>query len=190
MSVIATVEAAIVAQAKTALGFPAAPVVKLVDTLPGNWTLEMLTRALQMAPGVYVGFLGGQAGNDGNYLNARFAAYAVTKGAREEDRRLGNPRTIGAYEILERVAPRLNALQIADVGTLIARGVDNLFTEAMFNLGGSVYALTLELPNMPWPDDTAYTAGTLDNFVTYHGEHRFDSASPLPDAVDEITLPQ
>lgn len=193
MNPILATEDAIIAGAKAALGFsavPPAPVVRQVETLPGNWTIETLKRALQFAPGVYVTFLGGQAGADSNYLNARFALYVVTKGAREEDRRHGNQRVIGAYEIVSRLAPRLASLRIAEIGTLSVKSVENVFSEAMFELGGTVYALTLELPNMPWPDDTAYTAGTLEDFVTFHGEHRFDPTSPQPDAVDEVTLPQ
>lgn len=190
MDPIATVEDAIIAAAKTALGFPAAPVVREVESLPGNWTIEMLQRALQFAPGVHVAFVGGQAGTDDAYLNGRFVVYVVTKGVREKERRLGNPRVIGAYEIVSRLAPRLRGLRVTDVGTLKIVSVENPFTELMLDLGGTVYGITCEMPNMPWPDDTAYAAGTLADFITYHAEHRFDPASPTPDAEDEVALPQ
>lgn len=187
MSVIATVEDAIVAKAKTALGFPAAPVVKQVETLPGGWTQDMLRRALQMAPGVHIAFLGGQVQSSGGYIHARFAAYAVSKGAREEERRRGNAREIGAYEICERLGTHLDELDIPDLGTLFARGVENVFSEAMFDLGGTVYALTLELPNLPWP---AKDISTLAPFVTFEGTHSMAPGTSEPAHQTKVTLPQ
>jgi phage gp37-like protein len=177
MSVIATVENAIVAQAKTALGFPASPVVRQVETLPGGWTLDMLKRALQMAPGVHVAFLGGQAQSDGGYINARFAAYAVSKGAREDERRRGNAREIGAYEIIELLGTHLDRLAVPEIGSLFARGVENVFSEAMFELGGTVYALTLELPNLPWP---AKDTSSLVPFITFEGTHSMAPGTDEP----------
>lgn len=187
MDVIATVEDAIVAKAKTALGLPSAAVVRQVETLPGGWTLDMLRRALQMAPGVHIAFLGGQAQSDGGYIHARFAVYAVSKGAREEDRRRGNVREIGAYEILEILGTQLDRLDVPDIGTLFVRGVENVFSEAMFELGGTVYALTLELPNLPWP---AKDIGALAPFVTYEAVTSMAPGANEPAHQTKVTLPQ
>lgn len=187
MSVITTVEDAIVAKAKTALGFPAAPVVREVTTLPGGWTLEMLRRALQMAPGVHLAFLGGQAQSDGGYIHARFAAYAVSKGAREDERRRGNAREIGAYEIVEILGAHLDRLAITGVGTIFARSVENVFSEAMFDLGGTVYALTLEVQNMPWPEKST---AALAPFVTFEGTHSMAPGANEPAHQTQVTLPQ
>lgn len=187
MSVIAAAEDAIVAAAKTALGFPATPVVRQVETLPGGWTLDMLKRALQMAPGVYIAYLGGQAQSDGGYCNARFAAFAVTKGPREEDRRRGNPREIGGYEIIERLGTALDGLDIATIGTLFVRSVETVFRDAMFELGGTVYALNTELPNMPWPQKDI---SALASFVTFDGTHSMAAGPSEPAHQTQITLPQ
>lgn len=186
MTVIATVEDAIVERAKSALGFPAAPVVKQVETLPGGWTLDALKRALQMAPGVHVAFLGGQQQTSGGYIHGRFAAYAVTKGAQEEDRRRGNPRVIGAYDIVERLATQLDELPVLDVGTLFVRGVENVFSEAMFELGGTVYALTLELPNLPWP---AKDTSMLAPFVTFDATHSLADGTAEPAHQTQVIFP-
>ena len=187
MSVIATVEDAIVGHAKATLGFPDAPVVKVAETLPGQWTLEALRRALQHAPGVYVGFIGGPAGVTGGYLNARFALYAIAKGASEHARRRGTAVEIGAYDIIERLAVAFDQFSIDAVGSIFVRSVDNLFREAMFDLGGSVYGLTLEVPNMPWPDKNT---ADLAPFITYHAEHSIVPGDEEPEAIDEVTLPQ
>lgn len=187
MSVIATAEDAIVAAAKTALGFPAAAVVRAVETLPGGWTLDMLTRALQMAPSVYVAFTGGAQQSSLGYVHGRFALFAVTKGAREEERRRGNPRVIGAYDIVERLATQLDELDVPDIGTLFVRGVENVFRDAMLDLGGTVYALNTELPNMPWP---AKDVSTLAPFITFDGSHSMAVGADEPVHQTQITLPQ
>lgn len=183
MSTIATVENAIIDCAKSALGVA----VREVKTLPGGWTLDMLKRALQMAPGVYVAFVGGPAASNGGYIDAGFAVYAVAKGAAEEDRRRGNPREIGAYEIIERLAPALDRLAVPNVGELVVREVQNAFTEAMFDLGGTVYALALTLPNMPWPDKDI---SGLAPFVTFEGTHSMAPGPDEPAHQTQVTLPQ
>lgn len=187
MSVIADVEAAIVNAAKTALGFPDAPRVKVVDSLPGPWTLDALKRALQSAPGVYAGFIGGSKGADGGYLTARFGLYAIAKGAIERNRRHGTPAEIGAYEMVEVLAVALDRLDVPNIGSVYVASVDNLFREALFDLGGSVYGITLEVPNMPWPEKDITD---LAPFMTYHAEHSLAEGNEEPPAVDEVQLPQ
>ncbi len=190
MNPILTTEEAIVAGVKNALGFgavPPRPVVKKVETLPGNWTIETLQRALQFAPGVYVAFLGGTKSSDGGYIDARFALYVVTKGAREEERRHGNPREIGAYEIVSILGTKLDRLDVPDIGTLCVRGVENPFTEAMFDLGGTMYALALELPNLPW--DAKDISG-LAPFITFEGTHSMAPGPDEPLHQTKVTLPQ
>jgi phage gp37-like protein len=190
MDPILATEDAIVAGAKAALGFnavPPAPVVRKVETLPGNWTIESLQRALQSAPGVYVAFLGGTKNSDGGYIDARFALYAVTKGAREDERRRGNPREIGAYEIVSILGAGLDRLDVPNIGTLFVKGVENVFGEAMFEIGGTVYALTLELPNLPW--DEKDISG-LAPFITFEGTHSMAPGVSEPAHQTKVTLPQ
>lgn len=190
MDPIRTGEDALVAGTKAALGFNAQPpanVVKLVETLPGNWTIETLRSALQFAPGVYIAFLGGVKSSDGGYIDARFAVYAVTKGAREEDRRHGNLRVIGAYEIVSILGTQLDLLDVPNLGTFSVKSVENVFSDAMFELGGTVYALTLELPNMPW--DAKDISG-LAPFVTFEGTHSMAPGTDEPVHQTKVTLPQ
>lgn len=184
MSRIGTVQDAMLTAARAAL----ASTVKSFGTLPGPWTLDDLKRALQAAPGVYVSFTGGTAAKNGSDLDAGFALFIVVKGAREAARREGTLRDIGAYDIIDILCPRLNGLPVADLGSLTLKSVDNLFQAEMFDLGGTVYGLAFTLPNMPFADVTAFTAGTLADFVTYHAEHRLDPTSPDPDVTDELTL--
>lgn len=187
MSVIATVEAAIIARAMTALGFPNANVVREVKTLPGGWTLESLKRALQFAPGVHVAFLGGPKGADGGYIEGSFAAYVVTKGAREEDRRHGNPRVIGAYEIVSILGTQLDRLDVPDIGSLSVKSVENLFSEPAFELGGTIYAVMLGLPNLPWPEKDITS---LAPFVTFEGTHSMAPGADEPAHQTKVTLEQ
>lgn len=161
---IAEIEDTIIAVVKSALG----STVREVKTIPGGWTLDALKRALQFSPGVYVAFIGAGKGTSDGYFNGRFMVYMVTKGASEAERRLGNARTIGAYEMLERLVPPLSILTVPDVGSAMVDGVDNLFRDVMFELGGTVYAIKLTVPNMPF-DYQAEESG-LDNFVLFHGE--------------------
>lgn len=122
-------------------------------SLGGGWTLDSLRRALQLSPGVYISFLGGKAADYKSTKTAgRFELYIVTKGAVEPVRR---SRGLGAYELIETLVPLLHQLPVPDVGVLRFEQVNNLFKEAAFKMGGSVYALAFsidlyfELPQAP-----------------------------------------
>ena len=177
MGVIATIEAAILAQVQTSLG----ATVKVKESLAGSWTLDMLRNAIQKAPGVYVAFLNGRGvpGRDG-YVGGSWMVYAVTKGPAEPLRRQGTPRVIGAYEIVERLVPVLSGLKVVGVGTLGVTNVDNLFKEATFELGGTVYGIALTLPNMPmtYQQDLA----SLAPFLLFHAEHSLVAGEAEPAA--------
>jgi phage gp37-like protein len=164
MGLISAIEDKILAEAKDVMG----NTVRLVETLPGGWTMETLKRALQFAPGVYVAFNGAVPGLDDGYLDGRFSVYTVSKGASEKDRRRGNPRVIGAYDMVEMLLPRLSVLSVADIGSAKVSGVDNLFRDAMFELGGTVYGINLTMPNMPF--DYRADESALADFVLFHAE--------------------
>lgn len=185
MGVIATIEAAILAQVQTALG----ATVKVKESLAGSWTLDMLRNAIQKAPGVYVAFLNGRGvpGRDG-YLDGGFVVYVVSGGPVEAQRRQGTPRVIGAYEIVERLVPVLSGLKVAGVGTLGVTNVDNLFKEATFELGGTVYGIALTLPNMPMTYQQELAS--LAPFLLFHAEHSLVAGEDEPAAIDEVQLPQ
>ncbi len=185
MAAIAAVESAILAQVNATLG----AAVKITESLGGSWTLDALKKAIQNAPGVYVAFLGarGVPGRDG-YVDGNFMVYAVTRGPVEPLRRQGTPRVIGAYDIVERLVPVLAGLQVAGTGTLDATSVDNLFKEATWELGGTVYGIALTLPNMPLTYQ-ADLAG-LAPFLLFHAEHSLVAGVDEPAAIDDVQLPQ
>lgn len=176
MGLISGVEDAILAEVVAALE----RTVSKVETIPGGWTMDALTRALQFAPGVYCAFLGTSPGQNEGYHTGRFTVYLVSKGASETDRRRGNSRVIGAYDMLERLLPRLDGLDIPEVGRLRVSGVENLFRDALFDLGGTVYGITMNLPNMPF---VAFDGTALDLFDTFHAD--LDQA-PADGAIDAV----
>lgn len=187
MNAITLIEQALVDKVKTVLGFPNAPVVKKVETLPGGWTQVMLARALQLSPSVHIAFLGGQSDSSGGYINARFAVYIISKSVREEDRRRGNAREIGAYEIIDLLATHLDMFSIDDIGTLLVRGVENVFSDAAFDIGGAIYAMTLEVPNLPWSEKNS---AALAPFLTFEGTHSLAAGMDEPAHQTQITLEQ
>lgn len=164
MGIITSIEDAIQAKATATLG----NVVKKIDTLPGGWTMETLKRALQVSPGVYVAFHGLKPSGVDGYFDGRFSVYTVSKGASEAVRRRGNARVIGAYDMVELLVPVLNVLEVADVGSAEVSGADNLFRDAMFDLGGTVYGINLTMPNMPF--DYEPDISGLADFVLFHSD--------------------
>lgn len=129
------------------------PKVLRTGSLGGGWTLDSLRQSLQMAPGAYVSFLGGKSGDyKTTKTPSRFDLYIVTKGALELPRRTG---AVGAYDLVQTLIPKLHQLTVPNVGVLKFEQVNNLFKEATFKLGGTVYALQFsidlyfELPAAP-----------------------------------------
>ena len=169
MPILAAIEDALLAEVDAALG----NTIRRRDSLPGGWTLDTLRRALQFAPGAYVAFQGAKPGARQGYHDGRFTVYVVSKGASESGRRRGNARVIGAYDMLERLLPRLSVLTVPDIGSIRIAGIENLFRDAMFDLGGTVYGINLELPNMPF--DYAADLASLDDFVTFDARYDLDT---------------
>jgi phage gp37-like protein len=187
MGVIGTVEDYLIARVQAALGAK----LRAVDSLPGVWTDETIAQLLRTRPGAYVSFLGGGASaRQGNTaaVEARWAVYGVTGHASgQAARRRGHPTEIGAYEILETVIPLLHNHVVPDVGTLVLREVNNLFTERADLEGLAIYAAIFSLPMgfevVPDP------AG-LAPFVTFHHEL---AVGQTPDTVNpegRVTLEQ
>lgn len=178
---IAQIEDALLALVADVLG----NTLKETGTLPGGWTHDTLQRALQFAPGVYVGFIGMVPGvND--RLHGRFTLYAVTKGPKDQHRRRGTPREIGAYEIIERLLSRLTDFTVEGAGRAEVRSVDNLFRDAMFDLGGTVYGIQLQFQNLCYADKVDPT--TLDDFITFDARYDVDTDQDgEPDAHDYVT---
>lgn len=183
MNTIATVETAMLDAAKAATG----NTLQVIESIGGGWTLANLKRALQRAPGVYVAFQGAKPEQAPYLMELRYSLYIVTKGAQEVNRRHGSPRMIGAYDLLAQILPALDGLVVASTGTLRAKGIDNLFREAMFELGGTVYALQFAMPNAAFDPQPAET---LDDFITFDAIDDIAPDDPNnPTAEDTVTLP-
>ncbi len=177
---IAAVEDAIIAACNTALDGRA----RQAESLPGGWSLDMLKSALQFAPSVFVAYQGSDIGSDFYRHNGRFTVYVVSKGADELRRRRGNTRIMGAYDMLDRLVPALAVLTIPNIGKLSLASIDNLFRDAMFDLGGTVYGIQCKVRSMSFaaPDED-----TLNDFVTWHAEHEVGDAD-TPNAIDEFIV--
>jgi phage gp37-like protein len=184
MSVIRQVEDALLAEVDAAL----ADTVRVKQTLGGSWTLDALKRALQTSPGVYAAFLGArQVGRntESSGIDGRFAVYIVAKASSDPIRRRGTPHEIGAYDMLERLAPRLGGLTVPGVGSCELTAIENLFRDALFDVGGTVYGLMLTLPRMPLPP--ALDTTVLDNFATYRADSN-PGGPDTPAMPTELTL--
>lgn len=165
MSLIAAIEEAVLATVAQVLG----STVREKKSLGGGWTMEMLDKALQFAPGVYVAFLGGGPMAQPGAFDGKFMVYVVTKGALEPARRQGGLGTIGAYDILERLLSRLDGMLVPGIGSLVVTGIDNLFRDAMFDLGGTVYGIGLTMLNMSLLIDL--DESSLDDFITFAADY-------------------
>lgn len=162
-----------------------------VASIGGGWTADSLRRALQFAPGVYVAFQGGAATVDmPGALDGRFVLYVVTKGAIETDRRRGTPVAIGAYELVARLVAGLDGMTFAGIGGLRVVNVANLFQDALFDIGGTVYAVECSVPKLMF-DSMAPLDDTLGDFITFDARYDIDNAqTDNPVAHDTVTLPQ
>lgn len=187
---ITEIEAALLNLARQTLG----DTVRQYGSIPGGWTNEILSRALQFAPGVYVGFTGGGGAEIGQGTALRFAVYIVNKGPVEESRRRG---TIGAYQMIERLIPGYSELEIPDIGSVRVGSIENLFRDLMYEMGGTVYSLSIEVPRVVFPIAT----GDLADFQTFHADYDVEPHTPQdysswqsedytvqPDAQDTVTL--
>ncbi|SNT07673.1 phage protein Gp37 [Pseudomonas segetis] len=177
----AQIEDEIIARCKRVVGQH----VRTIEDLPGNWDEQTLKAARRNVPGIYIAWSGGR-GLPGSRasMTSRYAVYVVTgQASGERERRRGNNRQVGAYELLERIVPAVHGLAVKDVGTLQLEQVDNLYSDRADQQGiviyGAVY--TLKTP-FPAPLD----ANDLADFETYHANSRVPDG---PDIETHLTLP-
>ena len=111
----------------------------------------------------------------------------MTKGPTEKERRRGGAVSIGAYEMMETLTARLASTSHALLQGLRWKRIANLFSEAMFELGGAVYVLTVTLPNL---ELVPLSEEGWGDFITYHAEHSMATGDDEPDAIDEVALEQ
>lgn len=166
------------------------PLVRQVAPLPGPWSMETLRQVLDRAPAVYLLWLGGR-GQGGNQLavDARWGVYAIANHASGADRRRrGDAQQIGAYEMLERAAPRLHGLDVPDRGGVVVDRLESLVNDATFQLGASVYQATVTIPNLVLP--LGATEADFDDFATFHATYDLDTTQDAePEAEDDVTMP-
>ena len=191
MSLIAKIEDQIMAECRAALTVNGRLLVRDIDTIPGAMSAAILQRLIQRAPGCYVAFIDGQSDNVNTAsFSPRFDVIAVTehKGG-ERQRRRGDKTQIGAYQILEYIIPGVHNCRVADLGALYFRGIYNLFNEATFDLGATVYYARFQVPSVRLAPATG--AGRPDDaaFITFAAEHDIDS-DKRADQRTEVTLEQ
>ncbi len=203
MSVIAATEDAMVDAVRALLGQR----LRTVGSVPASFSAQELHDRLRGAPAVYVGFLGGQAvpSDTAVVLDARFAVYALTQSAAgEQARRRGDAVSIGAYDIIEAVSPRLHGLRITagdppvaveGTGTLTFVEAANLWAEELDRAGVSLYSATFGIQLAFAPPDID-RLGVFATFVPQYDVPPFGPRSePLSepdtsvDAEDHVSLP-
>jgi len=187
MSIIQTIESAMIDKIKSVLMVPGNEKVRLVETLPGAWSYDIMKRVLQKSPSVYVSFLGGNRGtniDDLACINATLDVYVVRKDPDEEARRVGTPQHIGCYDMLAAIIPNLHGYTIDGAGSLKLIRVGVLFGQDTFELGGSVYVASFELPNLVFDAEPP----NLNGFITFNATHTL--AVDAPTAIDQTTLAQ
>lgn len=193
MSAIGTVEDAMIAAVKAALG----ATVKTVESLPAGFDAAELQRRRRVAPAVYIAFLGGSGLRETTpAIDATFAAFAMTEGAGDESaRRRGGAVTIGAYEIMEAVAAKLDGLVVDGVGSLVLDDVANLFSDKLDAEGLSLYSASFKIP-LAFQRAAPSALGSFQKFDAQYDIPPLSGYSgPLPapaadvDAEDDVILP-
>lgn len=189
MSLIAKIEDKIIAECRMALTVNGRLLVREIDTIPGAMSADILQRLIQRSPGCYVAFIDGRASNlHSAAFSPRFDVIAVTQHAGgEKPRRRGDKTQIGAYKILEYIIPGVNNSQVKDVGNLQFDGVFNLFNNATFDLGATVYYARFVAHNV------RLASGAVDQadqaFITFAADHDIN-ADKRADQRTEVTLEQ
>ncbi|KGE77651.1 phage protein Gp37 [Halomonas salina] len=182
---LAEIEDAIIARCQEVVGDS----VKTVADLPGRWDNKTLRAALRKVPGIYVAWGGakGEGSSRQPVAHARYVVYVVTGHASgERERRRGNSRQVGAYELLERVVPAVHNLSVDGVGTLAFENLDNLYADHFDNEGvviyGAAYRLKLMFP-------AAFDVNDLAPFTLYTATHQVGDEDD-PDTHSRAELPQ
>ncbi|WP_018169092.1 phage protein Gp37 [Thioalkalivibrio sp. ALMg9] len=183
---LARVEDAMMERTQTVVGEH----VQVIEDLPGRWDERTLRAALRRVPGIYIAWSGArQAARESQQPEAvaRYVAYVVTGHASgERERRRGNQRQVGAYELIQRLVPGLHGLTVQGIGTLAFRSIENLYSDRFDKEGVVVYGIEYHM-GMTFPP--AFDAADLAPFETYHATHRVGD-DQTPDAYDQVSLPQ
>jgi len=158
-------------------------ILKEVGKLPGRLNDEMLKRFMTTQPSVYFAFVGGRPSMQSQdaRFDASWVAYVVT--GREDD-----PRVPGPDDIMDVLIPLIHNHTIVDVGTLLCKGIDNLFSIGKDKKGARIHAVTFTLPNFAFDYQVDLTK--LNGFITYYADHSMADGNDEPKAEDTVVLPQ
>jgi len=160
--------------------------LKEVKSLPGALNKELLKILMAASPAVYFAFLGGPRGR-GDEIDGIWAMYMVTALGDEVQRRVGDARVMGAYDLIDILLPVVHEHNIPDVGSLKFKQVQNLFSTGLDKEGVTLYAATFSLP-MPIEYQADLTQ--LDDFITYSADHSMAPGNDEPAAQDLVILDQ
>lgn len=159
--------------------------VKTIQDLPGGWDDSTLKAARRNVPGIYIAWANGRGMSSPRaMMESRYSVYVITgQASGERERRRGNNRQVGAYELLERVVPALHGLSVEGIGTLQLERVDNLFSDRADQQGIVVYAATYTVKvTFPAPLD----ASDLADFEIFHVNSKVPDG---PDTETHLVLP-
>lgn len=167
--------------------------LRAVESLPAQWSEKEIERVLRGMPGVFVTFMGGPRIPDypDPAINAQWIFFIATGNAGGElQRRRGDTREIGAYEVMEILVALLEQHVVPDgVKAAMVTDVSNLFDQADEFQGVSIYRVDVHVPMLLLNTDTT-TPPTLDDFIIFDASYDMAPPNGRVDAEDRVTLPQ
>lgn len=211
-NLLARIEDALLSEARAATR----GLCRAYETAPAEWDANIARQLLNGAPAVYAAFLGYRK-KPGYYQwpkIARFALYCVTADGPEDARRRGDLIGVGAYDLAIACDTALDGFLLRDadgeaIATLDVEGVESLFSDKLWDMGGTCYGLEITMPVcfdlFQHPDDLAsndpppplqrvHTDWDVQPFATGNDHERWlggdRTTAPAPDAQDETELPQ
>lgn len=205
---ILAVEDALISHVKTLLGFPAAPKVRKVESVPMDINdLELLKAIALDTPGVYISFGGGtpptKPGGTTAQIAGRWGVFAATGHASGQSaRRRGDAKQVGAYELIDTLIPSLHGFTVPDHGSLSLVAVENLFSGEIDKHGITIYSAVFQMP-MAWA--SAADLSLLTPFETFDAQYDIPTfetdaerqkwlqgnyTTSKPNAEDKVPLPQ
>lgn len=183
MSIVA-IEDHLVCATKEAFGRS----LRTVDHLPAQWTHDTLRRVALDAPAIYFAYVGGRRHPKRVGVEAsEWHAYVfVAAGNVESQRRRGDVRATGAYQLTDALRAVFDDQEVPGHDALRWQRTDNLFDDFLNANAITGYRLQFELDRtLPTRGDAEASLGAfLQMFVNEAGE------LPTADADQHIEIPQ
>lgn len=177
---IAAIADALEQTAKTVL----ANTVRQVEVIEA-WNGEVLGRMAAHAPAVFIAYTVGDA-RDASVLllDSQWGVYAVARHAGKASAALRGQQEIGAWTMVELLAPALHNLAVPEVATLEVHRMAPQVDEWTVKNGVVVYRIALAARfSLPRQVD----ASQIGDFLTFHSESDVGGGAPF---VNEFNLPQ